>query len=178
MKGNENELFTKIQNIIKEGTTDLQLPTLTPIKPVKTSIIITDGIVTHGNIKFRLIIKLNKQGYWAFIGGQVRMVKTISQLNEALDFNAYLKDLDNRRNKLIEKLRASGLEEIPGDTQYNVNKEDTVAQFKVNDAKSIQILTWINTHEPLNDRIIRFRPHYKCYRPENFTKEFKRYLND
>ena len=193
-------LHEKITKLIQEETKNLNIPA----QFHKTeSILVANGkmdIILDGDkVEIKVIIKLNSKGYWIDIGGLVKMVKTINQLNEVLDIETRRKELITERNKLIDRLVKSGLKKIntidpidgnlysgnprpfPGNPRPFWSNHKTYTAFKISDDKVIQIIKY-DKWKPLDEKIVLFHCttnsdiNKKCH-PKHFDRTLKKFLS-
>jgi hypothetical protein len=179
-------LHEKITKLIQEETKNLNIPA----QFHKTeSILVAKGkmdvILGGDKVEIKVIIKLNSKGYWIDIGGLVKMVKTIDQLNEVLDIETRQKELIAERDKLIDRLVKSGLKRIDLNTidtsDFYWSSRKTYAAFKISDDKIIQIIKY-DKWKPLDEKIILFHCTMntlidtRCH-PKYFDRTLKKFLS-
>jgi len=179
-------LHEKVTNLINEETKNLNIPA----QSRKTgSILLAKGemdVTLYGDkMKVKMVIKLNSKGYWIEIGGLVKMVKTIDQVNKVLDIETRQKELTAERDKLIDRLIKSGLKKISnwsyGD--YYGDYVEPYTAFKISGDKIIQIIKY-DKWKPLDEKIIIFHcasnsdwKSLRCH-PKYFDRTFKEFLNE
>ena len=184
-------LHEKVTNLINEETKNLNIPA----QSRKTgSILLAKGemdVTLYGDkMKVKMMIKLNSKGYWIEIGGLVKMVKTIDQVNKVLDIETRQKELIAERDKLIDRLIKSGLKKIDISDWSDVFLDsfccplgdyvEPYTAFKISGDKTIQIIKY-DKFKPLDEKIIIFNcaSNWKSLRchPKYFDRTFKEFLN-
>lgn len=146
-------LRDKIVQLIQEETKDINLPKsdykIGQIPIIDSYIYV---LIDERRMPLKMNIKLSSNGKFRIeIGGKVRLVNTIKEINQVLNLKNFYSKLSADREKFLERIRKAGLIEINPRTV----EDHKIAAFKISDNKIMKVLKYRKS-VPLDDRIIKF----------------------